>query len=87
MKDIKVKLGTLQTKLKKLYKNIKPIQVSIKIIKNMVSGVDKNSTFSFEFINADDISQQIKRLIPTKLVKYFDNLIVDCLQVKSNNYL
>ena len=53
----------------------------------MVYTVDKNNKFSFEFITADDISQQIKRLdinkatqesdIPTKLVKHFHNLIVD----------
>ena len=63
----------------------------------MVSTVDKNNKFSFEPITADDISQQIKRLdinkpaqesdIPTKLVKHFDNLIVDCLQKKFNNCL
>ena len=63
----------------------------------MVSTVDKNNTFSFEAITADDISQQIKRLdinkatqesdTPTKLVKCFDNLIVDYLQENFNNYL
>ena len=51
----------------------------------------KNNIFSFEPITADDISQQIKLLdinkatqerdIPTKLVKRFDNLIVNQLQV------
>ena len=63
----------------------------------MVSTVDKNNKFSFEPITADDISQQIKRLdinkatqesdIPTKLVKRFDNLIVDYLQENFNNCL
>ena len=48
-------------------------------------------------INADNISQQIKSLdinmatqesdIPTKLVKRFDNLIVDYLQENFNNCL
>ena len=52
----------------------------------MVSTVNKNNTFSFEPITADDISQQIKHLdiikatqesdMPTKLVKRFDNLII-----------
>ena len=61
----------------------------------MVSTVDKNNKFSFETITADDISQQIKCLdinkatqesdIPTKLVKRFDNLIVDYLQDNFNN--
>ena len=70
---------------------------SISIIKKMVSTVDKNNTFSFKSITADDISQQIKRLdinkatqesdIPTKLVKRFDNLIVDYLQENFNNCL
>ena len=63
----------------------------------MVSNVDKNNTFSFEPITADDISQQIKRLdinkatqesyIPTKLVKRFDNIIGYYLQKDFNNYL
>ena len=63
----------------------------------MVSTVDKNRKFSFEPITADDISQEIKRLdinkatqegvIPTKLVKSFDNLIVDYLQEHFNNCL
>ena len=63
----------------------------------MVSTVDKNNKFSFEPITADDISQQIKRLdinkatqesdIPTKLVKRFDNLIVDYLQENLNKCL
>ena len=53
--------------------------------------------FSFEPITGDDISQQIKRLdinkasqerdTPTKLVKRFDNLIVDYLQDNFNNCL
>ena len=53
----------------------------------MVYTVNKNNKFSFGPITADDISQQIKRLdinqpaeesdVPTKLVKYFDHLIVD----------
>ena len=95
MQDIYVTLATFLTQLKKLYKNIKIIQVSI--IKKMVSTVDKNNTFSFKSITADDISQQIKRLdinkatqesdIPTKLVKRFDNLIVDYLQENFNNCL
>ena len=56
----------------------------------MVSTVDKSNTFSFEPINTDDISQQIKRVdinkatqesdLPTELVKRFDNLIVEYLQ-------
>ena len=63
----------------------------------MVSNVDKNNKFFFEFITEDDISQHIKRLdinkatqesdIPTKLVKRFDNLIVDYLQENFNNCL
>ena len=63
----------------------------------MVWTVDKSNTFSFNPITADDISQQIKRLdinkatqesdIPTKLVKRFDNLIVDYLQENFNNCL
>ena len=75
------------------YKN----QPSISIIKKMVSTVDKNNKLSFEPITADDISQQIKRLdankttqesdIPTKLVKRFDNLIVDYLQENVNSCL
>ena len=70
---------------------------SISIIKKMVSAVDKNNKFSFEPITVDDISQQIKRLdvnkvtqesdIPTRLVKRFDNLIVDYLQENVNNCL
>ena len=35
---------------------------SISIIKKMVSTVDKNNTFSFKNIAADDVSQKIKRL-------------------------
>ena len=75
------------------YKNLP----SISIIKKMVSTVHKNNKFSFEPITADDISQQIKRLdinkatqesdIPTKLVKRFDNLIVDYLQKNFDNCL
>ena len=63
----------------------------------MVPTVDKNNTFSFDPITADDISQQIKRLeinkatqesdIPAKIVKHFDNLIVDYLQENFNNCL
>ena len=59
----------------------------------MVSTVDKNNKFSFEPVTAADMKQQIKRLdinkatqesdIPTKLVKRFDNLIVDYLQENS----
>ena len=75
---------------------------SISIIKKMVSTVDKNNKFSFAPVTADDISQQItnayhKRLdnnkttqeidIPTKLVKRFDNLIVDYQQENFNNCL
>ena len=70
---------------------------SISIIKKMVSTVDKNNKFSFEPITADDISQQIKHLdinkttqesdIPTKLVKRFDNLIIDYVQENFNNSL
>ena len=62
----------------------------------MVSTVNKNNKFSFEPITADDISQQIKRLdinkatqrsgILTKLVKCFNNLIVDYLQENFNNF-
>ena len=68
---------------------------SISIVKKMVSTVDKNK-FSFEPATAD-ISQQTKKLdinkatqesdIPTKLVKHFDNLIVDYLQENFNNCL
>ena len=60
---------------------------TISIIKKLVSTVTKNTKFSFEPITADDKSQQIKCLdinkaaeesdVPTKLVKNFDNLIVD----------
>ena len=63
----------------------------------MVSTADKNNKFSFEPITADDISQQIKRLdinkatqesdIPIKLVKRFDNLIVNYLQENFLNCL
>ena len=70
---------------------------SISIIKKMVSTADKNIKFSFEPITADVIPQQIKGLdinkatqesdIPTKLVKRFDNLIVDFLQENFNNFL
>ena len=62
----------------------------------MVSTVNKNNKFSFEPITADDISQQIKRLdinkgtqrsyILTKLVKCFNNLIVEYLQENLNNF-
>ena len=70
---------------------------TISIIKKMVSTVDKNNKFSIKSITADDISQQIKRAdinkatqesdIPAKLVKHFDNLIVDYLQENFNNCL
>ena len=70
---------------------------SISIIKRMVSTVAKNNKFSFEPITADDMSQQIKYLdinkstqetdIPTKLVKCFDNSIVDYLQENFNSCL
>ena len=63
----------------------------------MVSTVNKNNKFPFEPITEDDISQQIKRLdinkatrerdIPAKLVKRFDNLIVDYPQENFNNCL
>ena len=63
----------------------------------MVSTVDKNNTFSFEPITAEDIAQQIKCLdinkttqesdIPTKLVKPFDNIIDDYLHENSHNCL
>ena len=63
----------------------------------MVSTVDKNNKFSFDPITADDISQQMKRLdinkatqgsdIPTKLLKRFNNIIVDYLQENFNNCL
>ena len=36
---------------------------SISIIKKMASTVDKNNKFSIKPITADDISQQIKRLV------------------------
>ena len=61
----------------------------------MLSTVHKNNTFRWQPITADDISQQIKRLdinkstqesdMPTKLVKRFDNLIVNYLQENFNN--
>ena len=70
---------------------------SISIIKKVVPTVDKNNKFSFGPITADDVSQQIKRLdinktkkeldIPAKLVKRFDNLIVNYLQENFNNCL
>ena len=61
----------------------------------MVSPVDKSNEFPFEPITADDTSQQIKRLdkttlesdIPTKLVRHFDNFIIDYLQENVNNCL
>ena len=85
MKDIYVTLVTFVTKLKKLIQKYKN-HTSISIIKKMISTVDKNNQFSFELITADDISQQIKRLdIPTKLVKRFDNPLVDYLQENFNN--
>ena len=98
MKDICVTLAAFLTQLKKLHKNIKIIPVSLSSKKwYLQSTVDKNNKFSFEPITANDISQQIKRLdinkatqesdIPTKLVKGFDNLIVDYLQENSNNCL
>ena len=43
---------------------------SISIIIKMVSTVDKNNTFSYEPITADDISQQIKRLDIKKVIYY-----------------
>ena len=42
---------------------------SISIVKKMVSTVNKNNKFSFEPITADNISQQIKRLILIRLHK------------------
>ena len=59
----------------------------------MVSIVDKNNMFSFEYITTDAISQQIKRLDINKatqesnIPKRFDNIIVDYLQENFNNYL
>ena len=63
----------------------------------MVFTVDRNNTFSLELITANDVSQQIICLdinkttqesdIPTKLVKRFDNLIVNYLQKNLNNCL
>ena len=63
----------------------------------MVSTLRKTNKFSFEPVTAGDISQQIKRLdintaaqesdIPTKLVKRFDNLMVDYLQKNFKNCL
>ena len=63
----------------------------------MVSTADENNEFSFKHITANDISQQIKRLhinkatqesdMPTKLVKRFDNLIVNYLQENFSNCL
>ena len=91
MKDIYVTLARFLTQLKKLCQNIKIIRISL--LSKKVSTVDENNKFSFERITANDISQQIKRLqineaaiesdIPTKLVKRFDNLIVDYLQENS----
>ena len=91
-------LATFLTQLKKLYKDIKyKNHPRISIIKKMVSTVDKNDKFPFELITEDDISEQIKRLeinkatqksdIPKKLVKRFDNLIVNYLQENFNNCL
>ena len=95
MKDIYVTLARFLTQLKKLYQNIKIIRASL--LSKKVSTVDESNTFFFERITANDISQQIKRLeineaaiesdIPTKLVKRFDNLIVDYLQENLNNCL
>ena len=96
MKDIYVTLATFLTQLKKLYKNIKIIDVYLSSKKWYLLSI-KNNTFSFEPITGDDISQETKRLdinkasqerdIPTKLVKCFDNLIVDYLQDNFNNCL
>ena len=64
----------------------------------MESAVSKyNNKLSFKPSTADDISRQVKRLdinkatqerdIPTKLVKCFDNFIVDYLKENFNNCL
>ena len=60
----------------------------------MISTVNKNNKFFLEPITAGDILQQTKRLdindaseesdTPTKLVKHFDNLIVNYLQENLN---
>ena len=96
MKDIYVTLATFLTQLKKLYKNIRIIRVSLSSKKWYLLLI-KNNKFSFEPITSDDISQQIKRLdinkathksyIPTKLLKRYDNLIVDYVQENFNNCL
>ena len=80
-------------KLIQKYKN----EPSISIIKKTVSTFDKNNKFSLQSIIEDDISQQIKGSdinnttqesdIRTKLVKHFDNFIVDFLQETFNNFL
>ena len=53
----------------------------------MVSTVDKNNKFSFKPITGDINKATQERDIPTKLVKRFDNLIVDYLQENLNNCL
>ena len=53
----------------------------------MVSAVDKNNKFSFKPITGDINKGTQERNIPTKLVKPFDNLIVDYLQENLNNCL
>ena len=53
----------------------------------MVSTLDKNNKFSFTPITGDINKATQERDIPIKLVKRFDNLIVDYLQENLNNCL
>ena len=83
----------LLTQFKKLYKNIKIIHASL----SLTNGINIKITFSFEPITTGDILHQIKHTdinqaiqegdTSTKLVKRFDNLIVDYLQKIFNNCL
>ena len=98
MKDIYVTLtfSKFLTQLKKLYKNKKVIRVSL-LSKKWYLLSTRRICFPSSLLHVDDISQQIKRLdinkathesdIPTKLVKRFDNLVVDYLQENFNNCL
>ena len=78
MKNIYVTLAKFLTHLKKLYKNIQIIRVSLSSKNGIYC---RKKQFFLRVITADDISQEIKRLdinkatqesdIPAKLVKPF----------------
>ena len=63
----------------------------------MVSGVEKEASFSFTCATLDGISKEIKRLdikkatqksyIPTKIIKQFLNLFIDFLHKNINSCL